>query len=89
MKNSQQPVTHELKTWTKYFYDVLNGSKPFELRLNDRDFKVGDVLKLREYDPDKQEYSGLYCKRKVTYVLEGGQFGLEKGYVIMGLKKLS
>lgn len=25
--------------------------------------------------------------RKITYVLTGGQFGIEPGYVVLGLKK--
>lgn len=41
--------THELKLDIKYFDDVKSGKKNFEIRKNDRDFQVGDVLKLRAY----------------------------------------
>ncbi len=37
---------HELKLDTKYFNDVKSGKKNFEIRKNDRDFKVGDILNL-------------------------------------------
>lgn len=37
---------HELKLDTKYFDDVKSGKKNFEIRENDRDFKVGDILNL-------------------------------------------
>jgi hypothetical protein len=44
-------MIHELKTWPEYFRACRSGDKTFELRLNDRGFKVEDVLVLREFDP--------------------------------------
>lgn len=44
-------VIHELKSWPKYFADVWSGKKLFELRKNDRNFKVGDCLWLRKFEP--------------------------------------
>jgi len=38
---------HFLKTWAEYFEAVKSGNKTFEVRVNDRDFKVGDILVLR------------------------------------------
>ncbi|WP_282798853.1 DUF3850 domain-containing protein [Lactococcus lactis] len=42
--------THELKLDIKYFNDVESGKKNFEIRKNDRDFKVGDILELKAYE---------------------------------------
>lgn len=77
---------HVLKTWEEYFWEVVSQKKTFELRKNDRDFKVGDELLLECYDGKKNKYLNASTKVKVTYILEGGSFGLEKGYVILGIK---
>lgn len=80
------PVNHDLKTWTPAFSAVAAGEKRFELRRNDRDYRVGDFLRLLEYDPDKGEYTGRGCVRRVVHLLPGGQFGLESGHVAMSLE---
>lgn len=76
---------HSLKTWMPYFQDVLDQKKNFEIRINDREFKVGDWLDLHEYDSDKKLKTGRRTHRIITYMLEGGEFGLEKGYCILGI----
>lgn len=88
--------THELKIWPSHFEKVRNGSKPFEVRKNDRDFAVGDVLDLREWDPTPAGGFGLnvgtptgytdrWVERVVTCVLTGTEWGIAEGYCVMGL----
>lgn len=77
--------THELKVWTEFWDDLDMGIKTFEVRKNDRDFKVGDTLVLKRYDPIKQEYTGRSTIRRIAYILHGGQFGIEQGYCILGI----
>jgi hypothetical protein len=81
-------VVHRLKTWPTYFRDVQVGKKCFEVRRADRDFKVGDVLHLEEWDPETQRYTGAVSGVEVTYILYGGQFGVEAGYVVLGVRLL-
>jgi hypothetical protein len=57
---------HVLKILPEFFERVLDGSKPFEIRYNDRDYKVGDVLKLEEYKNNKRSVCGRYiCIRLI------------------------
>ncbi len=79
-------MIHELKTWPKYYLAIIDGNKNFEVRKADRDFKVGDTLLLQEYDPEKKEYTGEEVYARVTYILQGGNFGIEEGYVVMGIQ---
>jgi hypothetical protein len=81
-------MTHHLKTWPQYFEEVYNGKKNFELRKNDRGFQIGDVLVLKEWSSETQDYTGRKISKKVEYALEGGSLGLEKGYVIMALSDM-
>ncbi|HEX2900014.1 MAG TPA: ASCH/PUA domain-containing protein [Bacteroidia bacterium] len=82
--------THELKTWPSYFEAIINGTKTFEVRRNDRDFAPGDTLLLKEFDPGR-EAQGFFgtTGREITCgvgaVLHGGQFGIESGYCVMSI----
>lgn len=79
-------MTHALKTWPEYFDAIVEGSKNFEVRKADRDFAVGETLLLQKFDPKTQKYSGQEMKVEITYILKGGSFGIEDGYVVMGIK---
>lgn len=82
-------MKHELKILDNYFDAVESGIKPFEVRKNDRDFHVGDLLYLREVEERKNgelTYTGRSCEKYITYILPlDGQFGDGK-YVVLGLK---
>jgi len=72
---------HHLKTETEYYQSVESGEKKFELRKNDRDFKRYDMVYLHEVV--KGEYTGRELPPfEIKYILEGGKYGLPKGYCI-------
>lgn len=93
--------THELKTWPSVFEAVWDGRKTFEFRRNDRDFAVGDILRLREWDPaihnaagslDEWAQSKAYGRElnvRVTYIAHGGQFGIPEHFCVMSFRKVS
>jgi hypothetical protein len=77
--------THELKIKPEYFLPVFDRRKNFELRKNDRDFQVGDIIVFREFE--NGEYVDGFFAREITYVLKDcPEYGLQDGYCILGLE---
>ena len=79
-------TTHELKTWPQYFAATDEGRKTVEVRRNDRDFRVGDLLVLMEYEPRQRSYSGRRLVRMVTEVHDLAAIGLP-GFVAMAIRE--
>jgi hypothetical protein len=84
------PRAHDLKTWPRFFQSVREGEKRAEIRKNDRGFAVGDVLTLREWNPESREYSGRFVVARVTHILYGpemvdGSDGLASGFVSLSI----
>jgi hypothetical protein len=80
-------MQHELKTWPEPFQAALEGKKKFEYRKDDRPFKVGDTLVLKEWTPENEQYTGRSWQFAITYILDHG-FGLPEGYCIMSIDKI-
>lgn len=84
---------HDLKCQVPHWEAINDNRKRFEIRKNDRDYRIGDVLILREFEmveddsdrPVSNRHTGRVCQRTVTYVLPGGQFGLAEGFVALSL----
>lgn len=85
MRAARPRKYHELKTWPEYFTDVLCGFKTFEVRKNDRDFRLHDILVLKEWDNMLGMYTGREVRCCVDYILYGGKFGIEEGHCVMGI----
>jgi hypothetical protein len=82
----RDPVQHELKTWPAYFGAVASGRKSFEIRRDDRPFRMGDTLRLREWCPVERSYTGREVVAEVTYVMRKEEdFGLMDGFCLMGI----
>lgn len=77
-------MIHELKTWPGPFQDMTLGLKEFEVRKNDRNYQPGEILLLKEWHPHTG-YTGREIEAHIKYILTGGQFGIQEGYVVLGL----
>ena len=78
--------THHLKILPCYFHEVLAGRKHFELRENDRDFKVGDYIKLNEFE--NGQYTGLRITVVIEYILYEYNDVLKKDWIIISFKRM-
>lgn len=87
------PKILHLKVWPECYKNLVNGLKTFEIRKNDRDYHIGDMLVEHEWDPQIKRYTGRIICFLVSYVLEGSEqykemFGLLPGYCVLGLKSV-
>ena len=86
-------MTHELKTDPDIFEAIREGRRTFEIRKDDRGFKVGDFLRLKQirYTGEEMkagkplEYTGFQSRVAVDYILRGPTLGLADGWVIMSI----
>jgi len=77
---------HRLKCNSKDFQEVWLGFKTFEVRVNDRDYKKGDLVSLLEWSPgdsplDSVNYSGRTMDFVIGYIIQG-QFGLPENMCV-------
>lgn len=82
---------HILKTLNPHFEAVWGQRKMFEIRKNDRGYRVGDYLFLGEYNLDTCTFTGRMVEVQVTYIYEPDDNvgGLEEGYIIMGFRNVA
>lgn len=83
LPSEKEKKVHDIKIGKEFFEDVKNNVKTFELRKNDRNYKVGEILELHEYEAGEE--TGRTCRKLITYMLK--EFtGLQDGYCILGIK---
>ncbi len=85
----REPKEHALKTATEFFRPMSRGDKTFEIRENDRDFRVGDTLRLEEYDAARRErnpldtgMTGRFERKRITYMTD---FAQQPRFVVLAL----
>lgn len=78
-------TVHTLKCWPAFFRDLGAGDKTAEFRRNDRDYREGDFLVLKEWDPDTRLYTGRWIQRRVASVSPLDGVGAP-GFVLMEIR---
>ena len=73
---------HYLKCETEYYHAVKIELKKFEIRKNDRNFQVGDLITLKEVI-NGIETGNMLPSLEIKYILHGGSYGLDKDYCII------
>lgn len=88
MKINPETKIHYLKTDPEYFQAVKKRKKKFEMRFNDRNYQVGEILVLQEFDRTIGEYTGANdLTLLVTYTLATKPF-VPDGYICMSVNLL-
>ena len=72
---------HYLKVHPEPFHALVSGRKTAEVRVNDRDYKCGDTVTLREYVPEEDSYTDNFVYTTITHIQEG--YGLPVGIVVL------
>lgn len=80
-------MSHDLKCWPEPYQAIVDGLKTFEWRRDDRNFRVGDRLNLREWDPATKKYTGRRTTAEVIYLLRDA-FEVPRGFVVMSIRPL-
>ncbi|MBO0423420.1 ASCH/PUA domain-containing protein [Enterococcus plantarum] len=74
---------HDLKIAPEYFKAVIQGLKTFEIRKNDREFQVEDIVNLKEFKNGK--YTGRKLTVEIIYITD---FEQKENYVVFGFAAL-
>lgn len=78
-------MTHELKIKYEFAQLHFTGKKNWELRKNDRNFKVGDTIRFKILE--FEESSNWSYERTITNVFEDTTLGLQEGFAILSIEK--
>ena len=76
-------IIHELKIEDNYLKNLLLGTKKSEIRLNDRDYQVGDVLEFKEYKEYPNDLNPITHHFEITHIHSG--LGLKECYVALSI----
>lgn len=76
-------MIHTLKIDSEYFEDIKMQRKNFEVRKNDRDFRLGDFIILNEFKDDLHTGSSIIVC--INYILYDKQY-VKDGYCILGIQ---
>lgn len=79
---------HELKIKEDYFNAIVRGEKTFELRKNDRDYKVGDLIHFIKINGLEYFSFSRYVYQIIYILKDVPEYGLDKDYCILGIKKI-
>jgi len=80
-------MIHEIKTWPSQFEKILSMAKTHEVRKFDRPYKIGDTLRLREWNPTTQFHTRRFVDVIVTDITHPKSFGLPSGLCVMSVRR--
>lgn len=79
-------MAHEIKLEYQFQQPILEGKKTFEVRLNDRGYQKGDLVRFHVVNRKNVEEPIENELYEITYVLSG--WGIEANYVVFGIRRV-
>lgn len=87
-QQKEKPMTHELDSYPEQYEAIVKGLKTFMCGFNNQNFRVGDKLKINEFDPETILYTGRFAEVRIIYLEVGGENGLPEDFISMSIKKI-
>jgi hypothetical protein len=84
-------MIHTLKIWSPSFEAVYHGRKLAELRVDDRPYTAGDMLRLREWQPllgEVGRYTGRELEVRILHVARGPSWPIPEGLVLLSIGRV-
>lgn len=78
MRNKE--TVHSVKIWPEHHVNVMDGTKTFEIRVNDRNYQKFDKIILNRWCPKRQQYLGPISKHTI-----GDVYDIGNGRVVFSL----
>jgi len=75
-------IDHDIKVWHDEFVKIQEGSKRHEFRKNDRDYKTGQILLLRDFHPVGDKYLGGEIVARIEAISYGPEWGIPDGFCV-------
>jgi len=67
--------------------DIARGKKTFDVRVNDRNYKVGDLLVLQGWSDADYAYTNKTIQAEIQWIELGGfNQGIYRGFCVLGIK---
>ena len=82
LPSDEGPKVYQIRLAASLYDDVAAGRKTFELTKNDRDYRVGQILEMMEFNDGR--HTGRVIHADIVYMVEGVT-GLQDGYCILGI----
>jgi len=78
---------HTLKIKPEFIEDKLSGMKQFEIRKNDRNFEVGDIIKYIA-DGEVNSIERAMLENKIYEIIYITDYEQKDGYIVFGEMRL-
>lgn len=80
-------ITHHVKCWPEPYEATDRGEKTHEVRVFDRDYRVGDSLMLEKWDPYTEQYLGPRRLVEITHITKPGTFALPRNTGVLSVRR--